>query len=272
MQTIAGTRSVADGSKPIADKFIRIVDRWIFVVVAASFVLLALVGFVPNSLTKIAAVAAGKRQPFPAILHVHAVLMAAFMLLVLAQTGLIATGRRGLHRRIGLLGAALVPAIILVGVMLVPIMYQQAWIAAQAAPLDIRLKLQQMLLRRDDVLLLQLRMGILFTLFMVIGLRARHADPELHKRMMILGVATLLPPAINRMLWLPTTLPTQPLATDLYMLLALLPMFAWDIFRRRAAQTAYLVWFAATLPCGVAVNALWGSPWWHSVATSLLLH
>ena len=53
-----------------------------------------LAGFIPASLGKIAAVEAGQRPPFPPVLHVHAVLMGAWVLLLLAQTSLVASNRR----------------------------------------------------------------------------------------------------------------------------------------------------------------------------------
>ena len=67
-------------------------DRWIFVFMAALFFVTALAGFIPDSLMKIAAVKAGERAPFPLVLHVHAVLMGAWLSLLLAQTTLMATG------------------------------------------------------------------------------------------------------------------------------------------------------------------------------------
>jgi hypothetical protein len=69
-------------------------DRWIFVFMAAFILATVLVGFVPASLGKIAAVEAGQRAPFPPVLHVHAVLMGSWVLLLLAQASLVA-GRRG---------------------------------------------------------------------------------------------------------------------------------------------------------------------------------
>ena len=68
------------------------IDRWIYVFMAVSFITYVLVGFVPDSLMKMSLVEAGQRAPFPAALHVHAVLMGAYLLLLLSQTTLMATG------------------------------------------------------------------------------------------------------------------------------------------------------------------------------------
>ena len=61
----------------------NLIDRWIYVFTAASFIGIVLAGFVPDSLGKVAAIQAGQRPPFPLILHVHAVLMGSFLLLLL---------------------------------------------------------------------------------------------------------------------------------------------------------------------------------------------
>ena len=80
------------------------IDRWIFVFMAAWFIAIVLAGFIPDSIMKVGMVQAGARPPFPIVLHMHAVLMGSFLLLLLAQTVLMATGRRALHMRLGIVG------------------------------------------------------------------------------------------------------------------------------------------------------------------------
>lgn len=48
-------------------------------------------------------------------MHVHAAVFAAWFAVLLAQTLLVASGRRDLHRRLGIAGAALVPAVFGIG-------------------------------------------------------------------------------------------------------------------------------------------------------------
>lgn len=254
------------GGNPIA----RAVDRWIYVFTATSFLVITLTGFIPDSLGKIALIRAGKRPPFPLVLHVHAVLMGSFLLLLLAQTILMATGRQDLHRRLGRVAMVLVPAMVVAGFILVPTIYHQVWSVMQAAPPAARPKLHQGIFILDLILLAQLRAGILFPLLIFIALRARTADPGVHKRMMFLATALPLVAAINRIEWLPTTMPASPLSMDLYMLAAVSPMFLWDIIRSRSVHKAYLIWFALNLPFAVAMNVLWRSAWWHSIASRLM--
>jgi hypothetical protein len=79
-----------------------------------------------------------------------------------------------------------------------------------------------------------------------------------------------LPAAIDRIMWLPTTFPSSPLGTDLYTLLAVSPMFVWDVLRNRMVHPAYLIWLAINLPFALAVHGLWDTAWWHSVASRLM--
>lgn len=245
-------------------------DRWIYVFTAASFIVIVLAGFIPSSLAKIAAVEAGERPPFPMVMHLHAVLMGSFLLLLLAQTTLVATGRCGLHMKLGLASLLLAPALIVVGFLLAVGNHQAVWGAAAAGPIEVREPMRTLGLRLDNILLLQARIGILFPVFLAIGLSARRRDAGLHKRMMILATAITLPAGIDRIPWLPTTLPANPVGPDAYTLLAISPMLVWDLVRNRYLHKAYWLWIGIALPFTVAVHALWDTPWWHAAARQML--
>ena len=246
------------------------VDRWIYVFTAATFILIVLAGFIPSSLSKISAVQAGARPPFPLIMHVHAVLMGSFLLLLLAQTTLVACGRCELHRRLGVAAMILAPAMVVAGFILAPTNYLSLWAEAQAAPPEARAGMQQTLAFVENILLVQLRIGILFPLFLAIGLRARRSEAGLHKRMMILATAMALPAGIDRIPWLYSSLPGSPLTPDLYMLVAISPMVVWDLVRNRHLHRAYGIWLAVNLPFAVAVHGLWDTPWWHAAARQIM--
>lgn len=248
----------------------RAIDRWIYVFTAASFIAIVLTGFIPDSIGKIAAVQAGDRPPFPLVLHMHAILMGSFLLVLLAQTTLAAIGRNDLHRRLGIAGIVIGSALVVAGFILAPTMYHLAWNAAQTASPEMREELQQGILGRDNIMLFQLRIGILFPILLYIGVRARGRNAGLHKRMMILATVMALPAGIDRISWLPTTLPGSPLATDLYTLLAVSPMFLWDVARNGAVHKAYWIWLGIALPFTVAVHGLWSTAWWQSIAPRVM--
>ena len=246
------------------------IDRWIFVFTAAWFILIVLTGFIPDSLMKVGMVRAGARPPFPLAMHVHAVAMGSFLLLLLTQTVLMATGRRELHMRLGIVAFALVPVLVVVGSILAPTIYHQVWNFAQTAPPDVQKVMQERLGALENILLLQIRIGILFPLFMAFGLKARGANSGLHKRMIFLATAMPLRAAIDGMSWLPTTLPASPVATDLYILAAVSPLFVWDLVRNHRVHEAYWIWLTINLPFALLVYRLWDTPWWHATAKQIM--
>lgn len=246
------------------------IDRWIFVFMAAWFIVIVLVGFIPDALMKVEMVRAGQRAPFPPILHVHAALMGSFLLLLLAQTWLMATGRKALHMQLGVVGMVLAAALVVVGFILAPTMYYQVWGGATFGPPPIRHALAPVLPLLENILLLQMAAGIMFALFITIALSARNRDAGLHKRMVILAIAVPLGAAIDRMGWLPSTMPANPVATDLYVLAAIAPMFVWDVIRNRRVHEAYWIWLPLFVAVATTVDLLWDKPWWHATAKAIM--
>jgi hypothetical protein len=246
------------------------IDRWIFVFMAVWFIAITLTGFIPDSVMKVGMVQAGTRPPFPIVLHMHAVLMGSFLLMLLTQTWLMATGRRELHMRLGITGALLAIALVVVGFVLAPTMYHETWNAMQAAPANAKAKLQEVVSIKENILLLQLRIGILFPLFLAIGIKARSGNAGLHKRMMILATVMALPASMDRIAWLPSTIPASPLSVDIDTVLAISPMLVWDVVRNHSLHRAYWIWFAVTVPFAVVVNLLWDTPVWHETARMVM--
>src|SRR4029078_7866281 len=106
----------------------------------------------------------------------------------------------------------------------------------------------------------QIAAGLMFGVFITIGLRARGRDAGLHKRMMFLAIALPLGAAISRMHFLPTTMPASPLSINAFVLLAIAPMFVWDVIRNRRVHEAYKIWIPAFLVIVTTVNMLWDKP------------
>jgi hypothetical protein len=112
------------------------------------------------------------------------------------------------------------------------------WDGAQAAPPDKQAEMQGALRIWENILLLQIRIGILFSVFIAIALTARGRNAGLHKRMMFLGTVMALPAGIDRIPWLPHTMPASAASVDLYTFLAISPMFLWDVIRNRSVHPA----------------------------------
>jgi hypothetical protein len=181
-----------------------------------------------------------------------------------------ATGRCELHKRVGIAAFVLVPVLVVVGLLLAPTIYREFWNMAQTAPPDLQAKLQRRLVMLDDILLMQIRIGILFPLFMGIALAARGRNAGLHKRMIFLATAMPMPAAIDRMHWLPNTIPASAIGTDLYILAAVSPLFVWDVVRNRRVHEAYWIWLGISLPFCLVVYSLWNTPWWFAMAPRIM--
>jgi hypothetical protein len=105
---------------------------------------------------------------------------------------------------------------------------------------------------------------------MAIGLRARGADAGLHKRMIILATSVPLGAAFARMTWLPTTMPHSAVSMDALVVLAVAPMFAWDMIRNRSVHRAYLIWLPIYVATSAVTFVLWDTPLWHATAKAIL--
>ena len=53
-------------------------------------------------------------------------------------------------------------------------------------------------------------------------------------------------------------------------MLAVSPMFVWDVIRNRRIHEAYLIWIGINLPVALGLYSLWDTPWWRSTAHQLM--
>lgn len=246
------------------------IDRWIYVFMAAMLITVVLIGFIPDSLGKIAAVQAGERPPFPFAMHVHAVLMGSWMLLLLTQTTLMATGRKQGHLQLGVLGMILAPALVVAGVVLVPTNMQSMAKFGEGGSVEIQVMVQGFLHDMTNIALIQLRVAICFLVLVFLALRARKRDNDLHKRLIILASIVPMPAALDRITFLYNSMPASPLTVDLWPLFCIAPMFLWDLYRKGTIHRAYWIYAALMVPSGILLNLLWDTPWWFSVAPGIL--
>jgi len=272
MATITNIDPAGHPAAPDAKgRLTAIVDRWIWVFTALLLIAAVLAGFVPDSLHKVALVETGRRAPFPAILHLHAVVMGAWLALLLAQTTLMATGRRGWHKQLGIAAAVLAPAIVITGAILAPTIYRAAWTGAHAAHPELAANAVPDQLRfLGNIALEQIRAMLLFPLLVVLGMRARRRDPGLHKRLMMLATIAPIGAAIIRIGWLPSAMPGNPIGMDLFPALLLAPLFFWDLYRLRTVHRAWLIWLALMLPLLLVSQSLWGTAGRQAVAPRLM--
>lgn len=123
-------------------------------------------------------------RPLPLVLHVHGLIMSAWIAIFIVQTWLIAAHRVQWHRRLGVVAAVLAVGIIALG----------AWLTVAGVMREAHAHV----VRQFHYLLgLNFVNLLTFALFVGGGLAWRRR-PEFHKRLMVLAAVTLLAPASAR--------------------------------------------------------------------------
>jgi hypothetical protein len=177
-----------------------------FAGVGLTLLAFVIVGFAPSYF--LAGLLAAK---LPSLLvHVHAVLFVGWIVLFLTQVGLAAAGRLRWHRRLGAVLAAWALLMVLVGppVVVIALRRPHSGVDGQALFGDL-----------GQLVLFAVFVGTAFL---------RRRDATAHKRLMLLGAAAIMLPALAR--W-PEWLPL-PGFVGLY-LLAPLALVAWDLATAR---------------------------------------
>lgn len=243
-----------------AGSFAEFADRWIYVFTAALFFATVLAGFIPDSMQKLDAVAAGTRPPLPGFMHFHAFMMGTWITLLLTQTTLMATGKKRWHMKLGIVAVAVAPAVVvsMVGVAGAALT-QLATVPAGVMPAE---ALSNAKFALTNILLEQIRMVFLFPALVIWALLVRREDPETHKRLIIIATLPLLSAAIDRITWLPGTVPASPASIHITELLWLAPVLIYDLWRRGRLHRAYVIGIALNLPFVLFSYFSWGTDWW----------
>jgi hypothetical protein len=207
---------------------------------AIAMALIVLGGFAPTYYFRLfdgrplATVSGGTFTPF---LHLHGVLFTGWVLLFVVQTSLVASHRVAVHRRLGVAGAGLAAAMIVVGTYTAIKTAQRGGGAPGVDPLVF--------------LVVPLFDMILFSTFVAAAL-IRRRDREAHKRLMLLAYISISVAAVAR---LPGILPLGPLAFFGlgYSLLAIGAIY--DFISRRRVHTVY-IWGGALMVVSVPIRLM----------------
>jgi len=225
----------------------RRTGRYFFVGIGAFCIVLVVAGFGPHVYRYL-----NGEIHFPPIVHVHAVIMLAWVVLYTVQAGLASRGNLRLHRRIGVSAIALAVMV---------------WLSMGVATIGA--------LRRFDPdkfafivkpLLIQLGIMAVFSIFFTSAMIARrHA--QWHKRLMTLATFSLVQAALDRMSWLPHE--GLPMfwhhGLRLYVLL-LLPLALFDIATERRIHPATLAGSALIVAMHAVVSHYWSDEGWNQLA------
>lgn len=155
-------------------------DRRIYTWVAVLFPLIVLLGFARTYYLRNFFDA----PPIPSLLvHIHGVVMSAWVLLFVAQVWLVASKRVRIHQKLGIAGAVLAVLVFVVGVSTAVLGAARGPTAIEPAPLQF----------------LVVPLGDMFVFAVLIGIALYfRRRPEIHKRLMLVGALSLLPAAVAR--------------------------------------------------------------------------
>jgi hypothetical protein len=198
---------------------------------ALAMALTVLVGFGPTYYLRL--VGDGPRAtvsggPFTALVHLHGALFTSWIVLFVVQTALVASHRVAVHRRLGIAGAALAAAMVVVGLMTAIRTAARGGAPPGVPPLAF--------------LAIPFFDMVLFASLITAALVWRR-DKETHKRLMLLAFISLLAAAVAR---LPGVLPLGPLAFYGFGYLFIVVAMLYDFGSRRRVHKVY-VWGGALM-------------------------
>ena len=215
-------------------------DRLFYGSIAVALALTVFVGFGPTYFFPIftrssqSTLTGGQVTP---LVHVHAALFSAWVLLFIAQTTLVAQRKLEVHRRLGVAGGVLAALMVVVGTLTA---LKKAARGEALAGVD-----------PDEFLMIPLSDMVFFAGFAAVALRLR-TNREAHKRLMLLAYVSIVAAAVAR---LPGVL---PLGAPFFFGLALLFVLAGIIYDRVSRERVHpvYIWGGGVLVISVPVRLM----------------
>jgi hypothetical protein len=202
----------------------------------------------------------GPRPVLTPAVHLHGALSTAWILLLIVQTRLIAYGRRDIHRLLGMAGVAIGAAAVVTGIIIAINSERRVHTPATAGTLA-----------DPYVFLIFPFFSVgLFALFATLGV-LRRSRPEAHKRFMLLATASLIVPALARIVTQAThgAVPGVVGGTVLVNVF-LLALVIHDLYTRGRLHPVTLWGGAVTVLSEVLRFAIGFSAPWQAVARTLM--
>ena len=194
------------------------------------------------------------RAPLPNwLIHLHGAAFSSWLLLLIVQTSLVASGRVDLHKRLGLLGFGLAILMIVLGILAATDSLRRA--SGGAA----------LLLDPKTFYIVPLGDMFLFGTLVFLAFRARF-NPPAHKRLMLIATTALMIAAVAR--WPFAFIQKNPLwVAELCTYAFLLLLLAYDLLTTRKVHRVTL-WASALLIIVQRVRVPIGeTAVWHAFAT-----
>lgn len=218
-------------------------DRVFYSSIALAMALIVFGGFAPTyylrAFVDSPVTVAGATTLTP-LAHLHGALFTGWVVLFIVQTALVATHRVRTHRRMGIAGALLAAAMVVVGTTTAIASAARGSAPPGADPLAF--------------LAIPLFDMLLFPVFVGAALYLRR-QPEVHKRLMLLAYVSILTAAVAR---LPGVLPYGPFVFFGLTFIVLVIAMAYDVASRRRVHPVYL-WGGALLVISVPARLFFSS-------------
>ena len=191
--------------------------------------------------------------PLTAVVHIHAALFTAWVLLFVAQTSLVATHRVAVHRRMGVAVAVLAGLMVAAGTTIAIATARRGGAPPGISP--------------EQFLAIPLGDIAGFATLVAIALWMRR-NKEMHKRLMLLAYLAILAAAVARF---PGVLPLGPLAFYGFTFIPFLAaVVIYDWVTRGRVHPVYL-WGGGLLIASVPLRLMISTtPAWHRLAGALI--
>jgi hypothetical protein len=245
----AGPRNQSSAHAPVGAY-----DRLFYGGMAIAMAAVVFSGFAPTYYMKFfgdGARATVSGGPFTPLVHLHGALFTGWVLLFIAQTALVASHRLTVHRRLGVAGAVLAAAMILVGTSTAIATAKRGGAPVGVDPLAF--------------LAIPIFDMVLFATFVTTALVLRRKK-ETHKRLMLLAYISIIVAAVAR---LPGVIPLGPLAFFGMGYFLVVVAVIYDLVSRRRVHKAYL-WGGALMVASVPLRlAISDTGLWKAFARAL---
>lgn len=224
-------------------------ERLFYLGMGLAILLTVFAGFAPSFYLRGIVAPALPLLPLTPLVLLHGLLFSAWIILFIAQTGLMSARRADLHRRLGLTGFAMLAAMIVVGTLAAlhgverrsgpPIVPPLAWLAVPLLDVPV------------------------FAALIGLGL-ANRARPQAHKRFMLVATIGMLPPAIGRLPWSADA--SVPLILIGGQLVFLSALAAWDFASRRRLHWVTVTGTIVLVGSWLFRFAIWQTELWLAFA------
>lgn len=192
-------------------------------------------------------------EPLPApVVRIHGAVFTSWIMLLVAQTSLAASGRANIHRRLGILGLALAPVVIALGVLVANEMLRRLW----AVP-DFDAKATYAVALSE---ILGFAVPVTFAFLL------RH-KPTFHKRLILIGTIAMMTAGFGR--WPLHFLLHKPLPAMMAGFGLLLLLIAYDLVSMRTIHRATALGGTWIVFTGLSAVALSHTEAWQSLATHI---